>query len=105
MAGWQTLQAARANLQEVLKEGGRGTSTGRASNNLRVGLVVTQVALALALWMGILSQFVPERIPQQITVAFSKAPPILQVLAGAVGLAIINVLGPEGVAPFIYFQF
>jgi D-alanyl-lipoteichoic acid acyltransferase DltB (MBOAT superfamily) len=54
---------------------------------------------------SVLSQFVPERIPQQITVAFSKAPPILQVLAGAVGLAVINVLGPEGVAPFIYFQF
>jgi len=66
-------------------------------------LVTPMVVIVVVL--SILSQFVPERIPQQITVAFSKAPPVLQVLVGAVGLALINVLGPEGVAPFIYFQF
>jgi alginate O-acetyltransferase complex protein AlgI len=71
---------------------------------LRPESLVTPLVIIVVV-LSILSQFVPERIPQQITVAFSKAPPILQVLAGAVGLAIINVLGPEGVAPFIYFQF
>jgi putative ABC transport system permease protein len=45
-------QAARSNLQEVLKESGRGTSAGRASNNVRMTLVVTQMALALALLTG-----------------------------------------------------
>ena len=71
---------------------------------LRPESLVTPMVIIVVV-LSILSQFVPERIPQQITVAFSKAPPILQVLAGAVGLALINVLGPEGVAPFIYFQF
>ncbi len=41
------IQAARPNLQEMLKEGGRGTSGGRAL--LRNTLVVVQVALALVL--------------------------------------------------------
>jgi putative ABC transport system permease protein len=41
------LHAARANLQESLKEGGRGTSGGRA--RLRNGLVVLEVALSLVL--------------------------------------------------------
>ena len=62
-------------------------------------LVVLVVVLSVA------SQFVPERIPQQITVAFAKTPPVLQVAVIAVALVLINVLGPEGVAPFIYFQF
>jgi putative ABC transport system permease protein len=41
------LHAARANLQESLKEGGRGTSGGRA--RLRNALVVVEVALSLVL--------------------------------------------------------
>ena len=71
---------------------------------IRPESLVTPLVVVVVV-LSILSQFVPERIPQQITVAFSKAPPILQVLAGAIGLALINVLGPEGIAPFIYFQF
>ncbi len=46
------LQSAKTNLQEVLKEGGRGTSAGRGANNVRKTLVVTQVALALSLLVG-----------------------------------------------------
>jgi predicted permease len=41
------LHAARPNLQESLKEGGRGTSRGRAL--LRNSLVVTEIALSLVL--------------------------------------------------------
>ena len=44
------IQAARPNLQETLKEGGRGSSGGRA--RLRNALVVVQVALALILLVG-----------------------------------------------------
>jgi D-alanyl-lipoteichoic acid acyltransferase DltB (MBOAT superfamily) len=60
-----------------------------------VGVVVLSVA----------SQFVPPEIPAKVTVAFARTPPILQVIVAAAGLALINVLGPEGVAPFIYFPF
>jgi predicted permease len=44
------LQASRADVQEAMKEGGRGTTGGRAW--LRNGLVVAEVALSLLLLVG-----------------------------------------------------
>jgi predicted permease len=46
------LDAVGANLHDTLKEGGRGTSGGRASGRVRNALVVAQVALALMLLTG-----------------------------------------------------
>ncbi len=43
------LQSSKANLNETLKEGGRGTSSGRGRHRMRDALVVAQVALALML--------------------------------------------------------
>ncbi len=43
------LQASRPRLNESLREGGRGTTGGRARARLRHALVVAQIALALAL--------------------------------------------------------
>ncbi len=43
------LQASRPRLNEALREGGRGTTGGRARARLRHALVVAQIALALAL--------------------------------------------------------
>ncbi len=65
---------------------------------------VTWVLVAVIVLM-IASQFVPPKIPERLSVIFSNTPPLLQVLCAAAGLALINVLGPEGIAPFIYFQF
>jgi alginate O-acetyltransferase complex protein AlgI len=66
-------------------------------------LVTPMVMIVIVLMIA--SQFVPPRIPERISIAFARVPPIFQVLVGAAGLALISVLGPEGVAPFIYFQF
>ena len=55
--------------------------------------------------LSIASQFVPPRVPEKLSIAFARTPPFVQVLAGAAGLVLVSVLGPEGVAPFIYFQF
>jgi len=44
------LQASRPNLNETLKEGGRGTTGGR--HRIRSSLVITEVALALVLLVG-----------------------------------------------------
>lgn len=44
-----SLMAARTPVGLVLREGGRGGTTGRASARLRSGLVVTQVAVSLVL--------------------------------------------------------
>ncbi|HAF21793.1 MAG TPA: ABC transporter permease, partial [Blastocatellia bacterium] len=43
------LQASKLDLNETLKEGGRGNSGGSKQNRLRSLLVITEVALALVL--------------------------------------------------------
>jgi putative ABC transport system permease protein len=45
-------QASRVNLNETLKDGGRGTSDGGRRQRLRSGLVVAEVAIALILLVG-----------------------------------------------------
>ncbi|HJQ25173.1 MAG TPA: ABC transporter permease [Blastocatellia bacterium] len=46
------LQSSKANLNEALKEGGRGSTEGAGRRRLRDSLVVVEVALALALLVG-----------------------------------------------------
>ena len=46
------LQAAKTNLQEALKEGGKGTGAGARRSRLRSSLVVAEVALSLVLLIG-----------------------------------------------------
>jgi alginate O-acetyltransferase complex protein AlgI len=62
-------------------------------------MVVTVIALMLA------SQLVPRRSVEVAQVAFSRMAPLAQGVVLALVLTAIDVLGPEGVAPFIYFQF
>lgn len=46
------LQATRLNLNEALKESGKGTSSGASRNRLRSILVVSEIALSLVLLVG-----------------------------------------------------
>jgi alginate O-acetyltransferase complex protein AlgI len=69
------------------------------SSALITPLVIGTVLVMLA------SQFVPPRIPERITIQFARAAPVLQILALGAGLVVIDALGPEGIAPFIYFRF
>jgi putative ABC transport system permease protein len=46
------IEASRPNLNETLKDGGRGTSVGGRRGRLRSGLVVLETALALVLLIG-----------------------------------------------------
>ncbi|MBU3700452.1 MAG: MBOAT family protein [Acidimicrobiia bacterium] len=77
---------------------GRLFSGAGSPGGVTVLLIVTVVA-------SIASQFVPPRIPARFEVRFATLAPVLQILALAAGLVLIDALGPEGVAPFIYFQF
>ena len=77
---------------------GRLFASGGSGSLVTVLLMVT-IVLMLA------SQFVPPRIPAEITDWFSQLAPVLQIVALGIGIIAIDALGPEGIAPFIYFQF
>ena len=66
-------------------------------------LVTSGVLLALAVGLG--SQYLPARVPRILMARFSRLPVLAQATVLALALMLTSVLGPEGVAPFIYFQF
>jgi alginate O-acetyltransferase complex protein AlgI len=62
-------------------------------------VVVLVIAAALAV------QFVPRGFGEQVQVTFSHYSPLAQGATLALALLLTDALGPQGVAPFIYFQF
>jgi alginate O-acetyltransferase complex protein AlgI len=50
-------------------------------------------------------QWLPGRMSGRLQVVFSRMAPAFQGVCLALVLFIITTLGPQGVAPFIYFQF
>ena len=77
--------------------------TGWGASAANVHLVTPAVLVAIA--AGIVPQYVPRRVPETLQGIFSRLGPAFQgaVLAGL--LLVISVLGPQGVAPFIYYRF
>ncbi|MFM7064635.1 MAG: MBOAT family O-acyltransferase [Actinomycetes bacterium] len=72
--------------------------------NWGVGTLVTPTVL-LALCVGLFSQFLPPKLGDALEYRASQFPPLLIALGVGLWLVVINLLGPQGVAPFIYFQF
>jgi D-alanyl-lipoteichoic acid acyltransferase DltB (MBOAT superfamily) len=68
-------------------------------SDLVTGLLVATIALMVA------SQFVPDRTVEAAQDRFGSLVPAAQAVVLAGVLTLIDVLGPDGVAPFIYFQF
>ena len=66
-------------------------------------LVTWGVAAAIAVGIG--SQYLPRRLPLQVMARFSRLPIPAQAVVLSLALLVIHAMGPEGVAPFIYFQF
>ncbi len=66
-------------------------------------LVTAPVVAVVAAALG--AQFVPESFTLRMQWLYSRAGPALQAATFAFGLVLVDALGPEGVAPFIYFQF
>jgi alginate O-acetyltransferase complex protein AlgI len=62
-------------------------------------------AVLLAIGVGIGSQYIPPRVPQVVLAAFSRLNLVAQATVLAVALMVTQALGPQDVAPFIYFQF
>ena len=61
--------------------------------------------IVVAIVVGIASQYLPARAPRQVMDTFARLPVVAQASVLALGLMITSVMGPEGVAPFIYFRF
>jgi len=76
-----------------------GGSAPVGATSLVTGLVVLVIVLSIA------SQFVPPRIPTKAAVTFGTFAPVVQIAVFASAIVLIDALGPEGIAPFIYFQF
>ena len=66
-------------------------------------LVTSGILLAIAVGIG--SQYLPSRVPRLVMARFSRLPVLGQATVLAFALTLVNAMGPEGVAPFIYFQF
>jgi alginate O-acetyltransferase complex protein AlgI len=66
-------------------------------------LVSAGVLAAIAVGIG--SQYLPRRLPLALMARFSRMPVPAQAAILSVGLLVTHAMGPEGVAPFIYFQF
>jgi D-alanyl-lipoteichoic acid acyltransferase DltB (MBOAT superfamily) len=76
-----------------------GILAGTQPSDLVTPLLIATVGLMLA------SQFVPPAAVERAQVRFGSLGPGLQVLGLVAALTLIDVLGPDGVAPFIYFRF
>ncbi len=63
------------------------------------------VTLAAVIGASLASQFVPDHAADRVVARFGGLPAVAQAAVAALVLVAIDVLGPEGVAPFIYFQF
>jgi D-alanyl-lipoteichoic acid acyltransferase DltB (MBOAT superfamily) len=57
------------------------------------------------LFLGLAGQFMPPRWRNAFEVQLGRWPALARGAALAVAVALIEILGPTGVAPFIYFQF
>jgi alginate O-acetyltransferase complex protein AlgI len=66
-------------------------------------LVTTGVLLAIVVGIG--SQYLPARFPYAVMERFGRLPVLGQAAVLAAALMLTNTMGPEGVAPFIYFRF
>jgi D-alanyl-lipoteichoic acid acyltransferase DltB (MBOAT superfamily) len=66
-------------------------------------LITAGVLAAIAVGIG--SQYLPRRLPLQIMARFSRLPVPAQAVVLSLSLLVIHAMGPEGVAPFIYFRF
>ena len=54
---------------------------------------------------GFAMQFLPEDSLERVERRFSKLPMAVQGAFAGISIVAIDAMGPDGVAPFIYFQF
>jgi alginate O-acetyltransferase complex protein AlgI len=68
-----------------------------------VTLVTPAVLLLIAIGIGF--QYIPRDLGRRLEVVLAERSPAAVGVALGVGLLVVDTFGPEGIAPFIYFQF
>jgi alginate O-acetyltransferase complex protein AlgI len=81
------------------------TVLGRIFGDLGGPAALLTPAVLVAIGVGIAAQYVPRPVMNRALALFSRLRPALQGVVLAFTLMLIDALGPEGVAAFIYFQF
>jgi alginate O-acetyltransferase complex protein AlgI len=68
-------------------------------------VTLASAPVCTVLFLGIAGQYMPSRWRNAFEIELGRWPALARGAALAVAIALIEVLGPSGVAPFIYFQF
>ena len=68
-------------------------------------LTLASTPVCIVLFLGLAGQYMPSRWRNAFEIELGRWPALARGAALAVAIALIEILGPTGVAPFIYFQF
>ena len=78
---------------------------GRMVTALSLDAPLVTPLLVLVIVASLAVQYIPDIYSQQAHAAFSRLTPLVQSVGLGVWIGLVVALGPEGVSPFIYFQF
>ena len=94
-AGWVFFRASSFGIAfDVFRRLGAGGAATLAS-----------APVCIVLLLGLAGQFLPPRLRNGLEIELGRWPAVARGAAVAAAIALIEILGPSGVAPFIYFQF
>lgn len=68
-------------------------------------VTLASAPVCVVLFLGLAGQYMPSRWRNAFEIELGRWPALARGAALAVAVALIEILGPSGVAPFIYFQF
>ena len=71
----------------------------------RIPIIDVDVHTAVPPMLPAVTQYLPARFPYAVMEWFGRLPVLGQAAVLAAALMLTNTMGPEGVAPFIYFRF
>jgi hypothetical protein len=94
-AGWVFF---RASSFRIAFDAFRRLGTGGAAT-------LATAPVCIVLFLGLAGQYMPPRWRNGFEVELARWPALARGAALAVAVAFIEILGPTGVAPFVYFQF
>jgi D-alanyl-lipoteichoic acid acyltransferase DltB (MBOAT superfamily) len=68
-------------------------------------VTLASAPVCIVLFLGLAGQYMPSRWRNAFEIELGRWPALARGAALAIAVALIEILGPSGVAPFIYFQF